>query len=248
MWLACFLICEVLRDRVCPLHCDLIPRQESRKMCMYLVAQPCLTLATPWTIAYQAPLSMGFSRQEYWSGLPFPSPGDLPNPGNEPRPPALQADCLPTELLRPGKISVIGNSFRTPPRALCSWNQRTPIFTDCKELCTLSGREKHQPYFVNLFSNLSVKSQTSFQVLPSLFDLKTKKTWLRGMRHLLVVGRSSASPVSRRRLSNSSLPRVAEGCHTLLATSVGRLGGDFHQREWWGRWPTWLMLGMRHSG
>ena len=45
--------------------------------------------ATPWTVAYQAPLSMGFSRQEYWSGLPFPSPGDLPNPGIKPRSPAL---------------------------------------------------------------------------------------------------------------------------------------------------------------
>ena len=43
--------------------------------------------ATPWTVARQAPLSMGFSRQEYWSGLPFPSPGDLPNPGIEPREP-----------------------------------------------------------------------------------------------------------------------------------------------------------------
>ena len=48
--------------------------------------------ATPWTIACQAPLSMEFSRQEYWSGLPFPTPGDLPNPGIEPRSPALQAD------------------------------------------------------------------------------------------------------------------------------------------------------------
>ena len=45
--------------------------------------------ATPWTVAYQAPLSMGFSRQYYWSGLPFPSPADLPNPGIEPRSPAL---------------------------------------------------------------------------------------------------------------------------------------------------------------
>ena len=44
---------------------------------------------TPWTVAYQAPLSIGFSRQEYWSGLPFSSPGDLPDPGNEPRSPAL---------------------------------------------------------------------------------------------------------------------------------------------------------------
>ena len=63
-----------------------------------LVAKSCQTLVTLWTVAYQAALSMGFSRQEYWSGLPFPSPGDLPNPGNEPASPALQADSLPTEL------------------------------------------------------------------------------------------------------------------------------------------------------
>ena len=50
--------------------------------------------ATPWTVAYQASLSMGFSRQKYWSGLPFPSPGDLPNPGIEPRSPALEADAF----------------------------------------------------------------------------------------------------------------------------------------------------------
>ena len=49
--------------------------------------------ATPWTVACQAPLSMGFSRQEYWSGLPFPSPEDLPNPGIEPESPTLQADA-----------------------------------------------------------------------------------------------------------------------------------------------------------
>ena len=52
---------------------------------------------TPWTVAYQAPLSMGFSRQEYWSGLPFPSPGDLPNPGIEPGSPAFQADALTSQ-------------------------------------------------------------------------------------------------------------------------------------------------------
>ena len=57
--------------------------------------------ATSWTVAYQAPPSVGFSRQEYWSGLPFPSPGDLPNPGIEPRSPALQVDALPSEP--PGK-------------------------------------------------------------------------------------------------------------------------------------------------
>ena len=63
-----------------------------------LVAKLCPTFATPWTIALEASLSVGFSRQEYWSGLPFPSPGDLPNPGIEPVSPALQADSLPTEL------------------------------------------------------------------------------------------------------------------------------------------------------
>ena len=57
--------------------------------------------ATLWTIAYQAPLSIEFSRQEYWSGLPFPSPGDLPNPGIDPGSPALQEDSLLSEP--PGK-------------------------------------------------------------------------------------------------------------------------------------------------
>ena len=55
--------------------------------------------ATPWTVARQAPLSMGFSRQEYWSGLPCPHPGDLPDPGIEPRSLALQVDSLPCEPL-----------------------------------------------------------------------------------------------------------------------------------------------------
>ena len=63
-----------------------------------LVTKLCPTLATPWIVACKAPLSMGFSRQEYWSELPFPSPGDLPDPGIEPRSPALKPDSLLTEL------------------------------------------------------------------------------------------------------------------------------------------------------
>ena len=55
--------------------------------------------AIPWTVAYQAPPSMGFSRQQYWSGLPFPSPGDLPNPGIDPGSPSFQADALTSEPL-----------------------------------------------------------------------------------------------------------------------------------------------------
>ena len=59
-----------------------------------LDSKSCLTLATRWTVAHQAPLSMGSSRQEYWSGLQFPTPGDLPNLGIEPKSPVLQADSL----------------------------------------------------------------------------------------------------------------------------------------------------------
>ena len=58
---------------------------------------PVWLFATPWTEGYQAPPSMGFSRQEYWSGLPFTSPGDLPDPGIKPRSPAFQADPLTSE-------------------------------------------------------------------------------------------------------------------------------------------------------
>ena len=77
---------------------------------------------TPWTAAHQAPLSMEFSRQECWSGLPFLSPGDLPKSGIEPRSPALQADSLPTES--PGKQDMGGNKsfyyqFAYKPVSLC---------------------------------------------------------------------------------------------------------------------------------
>ena len=82
---------------------------------------------TPWTVACQAPLSTEFSRQEYWSGLPFPSPGDLPDPGTEPRPPALQADSLLSEP--PGKpyapiqsnytpVKINFKRYATPPQKI----------------------------------------------------------------------------------------------------------------------------------
>ena len=70
--------------------------------CCYLVAKSSLTLATLWTAAHQDPLSLGFPKQEYWGGFPFPSPGHFPNPGIEPRSPALQADSLPSEP--PGNV------------------------------------------------------------------------------------------------------------------------------------------------
>jgi len=67
---------------------------------------------TPWVVARQASLSLGFPRQEYWSGLPFPSPGDLPDPGIEPISPALQADSLLTEPPgNPGTLLRTSKSF-----------------------------------------------------------------------------------------------------------------------------------------
>ena len=92
-----------------------------------------LLFATPWTAAYQAPPSIGFSRQEYWSGLPFPSPGGLPNPGIEPRSPTLQADALTSEP--PGKKMYIHDAatwkriqFHMNLEKLCpgSWGQGKP--------------------------------------------------------------------------------------------------------------------------
>ena len=71
-------------------------------MCVYVQSLSRVQLfATPWTVAHQTPLSMGFPRQEYWSGWPFSPPGHLSNPGIQPVTPALQANSLPTEL--PGK-------------------------------------------------------------------------------------------------------------------------------------------------
>ena len=82
---------------------------------------------TPWIVAYQAPLSMEFSRQKYWSGLPFPSPGDLPNPEIKPRSPTSQADALPSEP--PGKPCI---------RACSSVNKNIKLCV-CVHVCV--GRE-----------------------------------------------------------------------------------------------------------
>ena len=74
-----------------------------------LITQLCSTLCDPIDLALQAPLSMEFSRQEYWSGLPIPSPGDLPDPMIKPRSPALQADSLSSEP--PGKPQFVLLAF-----------------------------------------------------------------------------------------------------------------------------------------
>ena len=86
----------------------------AHRVAMWHLVTICVWLfVTPWTVACQAPPSMGFSRHEYWSGLPLPSPRDLPDPGMEARSPALQTDFLPPEL--PGKPRVaIGRCLNIP--------------------------------------------------------------------------------------------------------------------------------------
>ena len=88
---------------------------------------PVQLFATQWSVALQAPPSMGFSRQEYWSGLPFPSPGDLPNPGIEPRSPALQADALTSEP--PGKPPLSPYMFQIVFQNPCI------IMLSCRKFC-----------------------------------------------------------------------------------------------------------------
>ena len=84
-------------SKVVSLLFNTLSESESKVAQLYL-------FATPWTVAHQAPRSLGFSRQEYRSGLQFPSPGDLPDPGIKPGSPALQVDALPSEP--PGKPSL----------------------------------------------------------------------------------------------------------------------------------------------
>ena len=77
-----------------------------------------------WTVAYQVPLSMKFFEQEYWSGLPFPSPGDLPDPGIKPGSPVLQADSLPFEP--PGKVAFT----KAPALSLGFWSAQGLLYLD----------------------------------------------------------------------------------------------------------------------
>ena len=91
---------EELTPNLCKLFQKIVKVKVKSKVKVKL--DSCVQLfVTPWTIAHQAPPSIGFSRQEYWSGLPFPSPGDLPDPGIEPKSSTLQADALTSEP--PGK-------------------------------------------------------------------------------------------------------------------------------------------------
>ena len=144
------------------------------------VAQSVRLFATPWTVAHQAPPSMEFSRQEYWSGLPFPSPGALPDPGS----PALQADALPSEPP--------GNPLHTDNHLNCKWikctNQQTDWLSRWKHVhvCTSAYHITpfHSPNCMHLFYTvrlimfplwLATVIIFYFFVLVWLFIVKTDK-------------------------------------------------------------------------
>ena len=104
-WYICFKIIRVIvKMHITGLNPDIL-NKITQLLPTNLPFDIFLCFATPWTVTYQAPWSTGFSRQEYWSGLPFRAPGDLPNPGMDPESPALQTGALPSEPL--GKPYVI---------------------------------------------------------------------------------------------------------------------------------------------
>ena len=121
-------------------------------LCSCLLAQSCLILSDPMDCSHQAPLSMGFFRHEYWSGLPFPLPGDLPDPGIKPMSPALQADSLSTES--PGmpklheyhyQIKVMVNFLRLYVCGYNTLNKNGMKYTKVYQYC-------HCPVMVRLYA------------------------------------------------------------------------------------------------
>ena len=107
----------------------------------------CVYVLVVWTVACQAPLSMKFSRQEYWSELPFASPGDLPDPGIRPRSPTLQAGSLPSELPKeaPDRFSVQFSSVAQSCPTLCDpMNRSTPGFSVHHQLLEFTQTHVHR--------------------------------------------------------------------------------------------------------
>ena len=134
---------------------------------------------TPWTLAYQALPSMGFSRQEYWSGLPFPSPGDLPNPGIEPGSPALQTDTLLSKP--PGKPSnpadvgnLIFGSYAFSKSSLNIW------FT--VHVLLMPGLENFEHYFTSMWSEYNCAVVWAFFGIP-LFRIGMKTDLFQSCGH-----------------------------------------------------------------
>ena len=124
--------------------------------------------ATPWSIARQAPLSMEFSRQEWCGGLPFPSPGDLPNPGIEPRPPLLHTDSLLSEPPEKSTLLCVPIFFLFPFSPFCFWYSRIIYFINSSVfLLTICKNGSAKEKFFVFFENVSIRplfSKYSFSV------------------------------------------------------------------------------------
>ena len=121
-----------------------------------LAAKLCPTLATPWTVACQAPLSVGFSKQESWSGLPFSSPGDLPDPGIKPGSPAPQADFFPDWATSEAHFWM---------ESACYFNSETFLslyFMFLLIMVKVSRRNKSKPVTLKLWLGLLTINHSSF--------------------------------------------------------------------------------------
>ena len=140
-------------------------------------AKSCPTHVIPWTVVCQAPLSTEFSRQEYWSGLPFPSPGDLPNRGIEPRSPELQADSLPTELH--GKPKAIKNSLW--------WQIRSFVNCPCMNRKDIKNHtysaESHVGHVFFHFENMFLSCGQNSLILTFNSAFTTLATWCEELTH-----------------------------------------------------------------
>ena len=121
------------------------PRWKERKKWRRSVMSDVWLFVTPWTVAYQAPLSMGFSRQEFWSGLPFPSPGDLPDPGIEPWSPSLQAGVLPSEP--PGSPVVCIHRWVHEHRVVCAYSGLLRQPWKCRTFWHSYGKDEHWEHY-----------------------------------------------------------------------------------------------------
>ena len=118
--------------------------------------------ATPWTVACHTPLSMGFSRQEYWSGLPCPPRGDLPDPGIEPSSPALQADSLPlNHLIRSVKYVYVNPNFPINSTFLSPLGVHTFVPHICVSIYALQIRSSIYYFLFGEFLNLSRGGENS---------------------------------------------------------------------------------------
>ena len=132
--------------------------------------------ATAWTVAHQAPPSMGFSRQEYWSGLPFPSPGDLSNPGIESWSPTLQADALTSEP--PGKpLNVtISKNLRHEKNSMLQWKVEHYRVWKLHAQKRLEGNRPEYYTSLSLVSLIQISEYFNFSMISRCFLTMGKKS------------------------------------------------------------------------